>query len=143
MSSQAIAVNAGLREFQFLTHQVRVHADSADTDGRFAVMEFRSKPGSEPPMHFHENEDEFFFVLEGQMRFTVNGQDRVLGPGESTMVKRGTPHTFRVLTPESRSLTIVSPGGFEEFFRELAGETPPSFERLAETAARHGSRFVR
>jgi quercetin dioxygenase-like cupin family protein len=143
MSSQAIAVNAGLREFQFLTHQVRVHADSADTDGRFAVMEFRSKPGSEPPMHFHENEDEFFFVLEGQMRFTVNGQDRVLGPGESAMVKRGTPHTFRVLTPESRSLTIVSPGGFEEFFRELAGETPPSFERLAETAARHGSRFVR
>jgi len=143
MSTQTMAATAALRDFQFLTHQVRVHADSADTNGRFAVMEFRSKPGSEPPMHFHENEDEFFFVLEGQMRVTVNGVDRVLGPGESAMVKRGTPHTFRILTPESRLITIVSPGGFEEFFRELAGDTPPSFERLAETAARHGSRFVR
>lgn len=143
MTNMTTQTTARLRQFPFLGHHVRIHADSSDTQGRFAVLEFLARPGSEPPLHIHENEDEFFFVIEGQMRITLNGEDRVLGPGQAALVPRGVPHTFKVLTPEMRSMNVFSPGGFEEFFRAMAGASMPPPAEFAATAARYGSRFVR
>lgn len=41
----------------------------AHTGGRFAMMEYRAKPGNEPPPHVHEWEDEFYHVLDGSADF--------------------------------------------------------------------------
>ncbi|MBV8819476.1 MAG: quercetin 2,3-dioxygenase [Acidobacteriaceae bacterium] len=133
---------APAREFIYLGNLFKVIADSSDTQGRYAAMEVVSAPGSEPPLHIHANEDETFVVLEGSMRLTCAGEDRILNAGDAATVKRGTPHTFKVLTPTMRSLGIVRPGGFEDFFRELAGEERPSFERIAQTAAKYGTRLA-
>lgn len=130
------------RSFPYLGNQVRIHADASDTDGKFAVLEILSKPGAEPPMHIHENEDEMFIVIEGRMQLTSGGQTCILGAGESGLVKRGTPHTFKILSATMRSITIFTPAGFEEFFRALAGDPPPPFEALARAAAQHGSRII-
>ncbi|SRR5579883_522442 len=130
-----------LRSFPYLGSQVRVHADAADTNGQFSMLEFEVKAGSEPPMHFHENEDEFVVVLEGRMEATVNGTKRIVEAGQSVMFPRRVPHTFKVLTPSMRTMGVITPAGFEEFFRALAGDPPPPFEKLAEAAAKYGSRL--
>jgi|SRR5581483_6405986 len=130
-----------LRSFPYLGSQVRIHADASDTNGQFAMLEFQINRGLEPPLHFHENEDEFVLLLEGQMEATINGEKRIVNAGESVMFPRGVPHTFRVLTPTARTVGVITPAGFEDFFRALAGDPPPSFERLAEAAAKYGSRL--
>ncbi len=131
-----------LRSFRYLGHEVTIHADAADTNGQYSVLEFRAYPGGEPPMHIHENEDEMFILVEGEMKVTIAGVDRTLKSGESATVKRGTPHTFKVLTPSIRTVNIFTPAGFEEFFRALAGDRPPSFDQIAPIAARYGSRLL-
>ena len=130
-----------LRSFTYLGNEVKVHADASDTDGRFALLEMRAYPGSEPPMHIHQNEDEHFVVLEGKIKLTVGGFETILSAGDSAVAKKGTPHTFKILTPYVRTMAVLTPAGFEDFFRALAGETPP-YERIAETAAHYGSRLL-
>ena len=100
---------AALRSFGFLGNEAIVHLDSSDTKGAFAVLEMRSVPGAEPPMHIHENEDEFFIVLEGRMKVICGGIETELSAGESAVAQRGTPHTFKILSPELRSLAILTP----------------------------------
>jgi mannose-6-phosphate isomerase-like protein (cupin superfamily) len=131
------------RSFTYLGNQVTVHADASDTGGKFAVLEMLSKAGAEPPLHIHENADEMFIVLEGQMQLTCGAQTCVLSKGESGIVKRGTPHTFKILSPVLRSMTIFTPAGFEEFFRAMAGDPPPTFEEIGRAAAQYGSRILR
>ncbi|MBZ5601353.1 MAG: quercetin 2,3-dioxygenase [Acidobacteriia bacterium] len=129
------------RSFHYLGSQVRVHADAADTNGQFAMLEFRAFPGTEPPLHVHKNEDEFILLLEGRMEVTVGGNQRVVEAGDSVHFPRGVPHTFRILTPSIRTVGVITPAGFEEFFRGLAGDTRPSFERIAQAAAQYGTQF--
>jgi mannose-6-phosphate isomerase-like protein (cupin superfamily) len=131
---------AAPRSFRFLGNEAIVHLDSSDTNGAFAVLEMRSVPGAEPPMHIHENEDEFFIVLEGRMKVICGGIETELSAGESA-AGRGTPHTFKILSPELRSLAILTPAGFEEFFRALANVERPSVNQIAHAAARFGSRL--
>lgn len=88
------------------------------------------------------NEDEMFFVIEGSIKLTVAGVERVISDGESALVRRGTPHTFKTLSSSLRSLAILTPAGFEEFFRALAGDPPRSYEQIAQAATRYGSRLI-
>ena len=55
------------RSIWFRGALITVHADSEDTNGKFALFEVSGCPGGEPPLHIHENEDEMFYVLEGRM----------------------------------------------------------------------------
>jgi len=128
-----------LRSFRFLGNEAIVHLDASDTGGAFAVLEMRSVPGAEPPMHTHNNEDEYFIVLEGRMKVICGGVETVLSAGESAVAPRGTPQTFKILSPELRSLAILTPAGFEEFFRALANIERPSVEQIAKAAARFGT----
>ena len=72
-------------------------------------------------MHVHEREDEWFYVLDGQVDFILD--DDVFGryQGGSVFLPRGMPHTFRVKSAEARLLSLYTPGGFEEYFRESGG----------------------
>ncbi len=142
MSTVVNAPNQALRSFSFRGAQVIVHADASDTNGSLAALEMRAVAGHEPPMHIHENEDEIFIVVEGKMKVINGSEECILSAGQSAIVKRGTPHTFQILTRELRTITLFTPAGMEEFFRALAGDAP-SFGKMAQVAAQHGSRFVR
>jgi quercetin dioxygenase-like cupin family protein len=79
--------------------------------------------GEEPPLHVHKNEDEWFYLFEGEMTFHVGGETYHGGPGAFVCFPRGIPHTFTVETPVARFLLINTPGGFEQMF-ELNPKTP-------------------
>jgi len=103
---------------------VRIKLGGADTDGRFAIMEDRTEPQAGPPLHRHSLEDEWFYVLEGEYRFEVDGRFIHAGAGSSVLAPRGTAHTFQnVGSKPGRLLIFVEPAGLDMFFTELAAAT--------------------
>lgn len=93
---------------------------AAATGGKLSVFESTMPEGFSPPRHIHTREDEVFLVLEGEAWFDVDGDLQLAGPGTSVYMPRGVPHTFRVKTPVARMLGIMTPGAFEQLFRNLS-----------------------
>jgi mannose-6-phosphate isomerase-like protein (cupin superfamily) len=101
---------------------VRFLLEGSATRGAFSLVE-HPLPGRSlgAPVHTHRNEDEYSFVLEG--RFGVQLGDEVLegGPGDLVVKPRGIPHAFWNAGDEpARLLELISPAGFEGYFRALA-----------------------
>ena len=107
---------------------VSILLSGSETGGELAAWEAVQKPGSEPPLHLHHTADETFFVMEGEMRFMVG--DRILDApaGSVVFAPRGVPHTFKIKSSQARAITLCTPAGFEEWFREL-GQPATSFDR--------------
>ena len=83
-----------------------------------AVMPPRT-PG--PARHVHTREDEGVYVIEGVLTAEVGEQRFEVGPGAFLWMPRGLPHTFANLGDEPvRSLGLINPSGFEQFFGEMA-----------------------
>ena len=117
---------------------------SDETDGRFALLEHTIPPRAlAAPTHTHEREDEYSFVLSGRMGAMVGDDVTEAGPGELVMKPRRIPHAFwSAADEETRLLELISPGGFDRYFADLApllsAGGPPDFAALAEVQARYG-----
>lgn len=111
---------ARVERLKFGEVTIAVTATAESTDGVLGVIE-ELPPLVDTPAHVHANEDELFYVLEGEHIVRVGDEERRLGPGDSHWAPRGVPHAQRRVVPgEGRMLIAFLPGGFEGFFRELA-----------------------
>jgi mannose-6-phosphate isomerase-like protein (cupin superfamily) len=110
--------------------------NSEQTDGAFSMAEYLSKPGNEPPAHVHDREDEFIYVLEGRIDAYIGNEVFSAGQNEGVYFPKFVPHTFRILTPQLRMLIWMSPGGFEEYFRDMS--EPARSLGLPEHAVNYG-----
>ena len=119
LSPYAVGPNDGERlVFGEITIVVRISSQS--TGGAFALLE-ETEPMVDTPAHVHRHEDELFYVLEGEHVYRVGDEEYRLGPGGVAFAPRGVPHAQRrVVSGVGRQLVLVSPGGFEGFFRDLA-----------------------
>lgn len=120
--------------------------DGRETGGAFSVVEHPVAPGTLVPPHTHQHEDELTYVLAGTIGARVGGRDVALGPGSYLIKPRGVSHTFWNAGPEpARLLEIISPAGFEQYFRELApvlaSEPVVDPARIGEVAGRYGLTF--
>lgn len=128
----------------------RFLATGEDTGGRYALWEAIVPPGGGPPPHVHSREEEGFYVLKGEITFTVDGERRVAGPGTFANMPAGTPHSFKNEGGgTARMLISVAPAGLERMFFETGvpladGATtalPPGreeIERLLKVAPNYG-----
>ena len=120
---------------------VRFMIPGADTGTRFSLVEHPMPPrGLAAPLHRHNREDEYSFVLEGRMGALLGGDVVEAGPGDLVYKPRGQWHTFWNAGDEPcRILEIISPGGFEHVFEEMA-EDPETMTGEAALAldARYG-----
>jgi hypothetical protein len=91
-------------------------------------VEERAVRGYATPPHVHGREDETLFIIEGEVAYTVDGSSGVATAGDAVFLPRGLPHHFRVVSDEAHFLLIITPGGFEEFFRQVS--PPASAARL-------------
>jgi mannose-6-phosphate isomerase-like protein (cupin superfamily) len=100
---------------------VRFMIDGADAGERFSLVEHPMPPHSlAAPLHRHNNEDEYSFVLEGQLGALLGDEVVVAGPGDLVYKPRDQWHTFwNPGDAPARILEIISPAGFERFFDEL------------------------
>ncbi len=107
---------------------VRFLLDGAQTGGRFSLVEHPILPRAlAAPLHTHADEDEYSFVLEGQVGVQVGDQVLTAGPGALVIKPRGVPHAFwNAGDVPARLLELISPAGFEHYFAELAPLMPPT-----------------
>lgn len=119
-ASAAFELAAGDGErLRFGEVEILVKVTAADSGGAFAIFE-ENEP-VDTPLHVHQNEDELFYVLEGEHVFQIGEEEFRLGPGGLAFAPRGIPHAQRRVVPRSgRVLVLASPAGLEGFFRELA-----------------------
>ena len=92
---------------------------AAATGGAMTVFRATMPEGFGPPRHIHTREDEVFLVVEGEALFDVDGRIVHGKPGTTIHMPRGVPHAFRVTSPTATMLGVMTPGGFEELFRNL------------------------
>jgi mannose-6-phosphate isomerase-like protein (cupin superfamily) len=117
--------------------------DGADVGNRFAFLEHPMSPRAlAAPLHRHSREDEYSFVLEGRMGALLGDEVVEAGPGELVFKPRNQWHTFWNAGDEPcRILEIISPAGFEQYFRDLAalgGPLKATPEQFAELVQRYG-----
>jgi mannose-6-phosphate isomerase-like protein (cupin superfamily) len=126
--------------FTMLGTTMRLIAAATATGGQFTVLEQVSPPGWGPPRHIHSREDEIFYILEGSYELHVGNERRTVSAGASAILPRSVPHGFRnVASTPSRLLSIVAPGGLEEYFLAVAKcSPPPNPAQLAELARPFG-----
>lgn len=143
-------------DFWFLDTLIRFRVAHDDGSDGISVLEQWARYADSPPLHVHETEDELFLILEGQFRFVAGGEERLAGPSEAVLTRKGIPHTYRVESPEGGHwMVITTRGDFERFIRELSrpaataelpepagAPEPRDLQRLTEVAARHHIQLV-
>ena len=98
--------------------------DGADSGGSLSIVEHPFAIGALVPPHVHHLEDEYSIVLEGEIGFRSNDQEVVLGPGGYIVKPRGEVHAmWNAGATPARMIEVISPAGFEGFFRELSDMT--------------------
>ena len=130
---------------------VRIARD--DTAGQYGLLEIVVPPGLGSPWHVHPEEDEWFYVLEGELSFWVADTRLSLTAGSFGFGPKGVPHTFYAEAAGARALVGFQPMQFEGFLREVGEPAPervvpppmeghPDLGRLIPIAARNGFQIL-
>jgi quercetin dioxygenase-like cupin family protein len=101
---------------------VRFMLGGAQTGGHFALVEHPLPARSlGAPVHTHHDEDEFSYVVEGEIGVQIGDRVLVAGPGTLVTKPRGVPHAFwNASDAPARLLELISPAGFENYFAAMA-----------------------
>jgi mannose-6-phosphate isomerase-like protein (cupin superfamily) len=121
---------------------VRFMIDGEEAGGDFSLVEHPMSPRAlAAPLHRHNREDEYSYVLEGRMGALLGDEVLEAGPGDLVFKPRNQWHTFWNAGDEpARILEIIAPAGFEHFFRELVemgGVAQASPEEMAALCGRY------
>lgn len=113
--------------------------DSIHTGRRFSVVHHPMAPRAlAAPLHRHQHEDEYSFVIEGRLGALLGDEVVYADPGTWVHKPRGQWHTFWNASDEPTTLIeVISPGGFEDYFREVAAAWG-DLEKFAEINQRFG-----
>ena len=105
-------------------------ASKEETGGTYSLIKAKVFPGGGPVPHIQTREHEGFYIIEGQITFTVEGQ-RIEGkPGAFVNIPPNVLHSFKNETNETATIIIVlSPAGMEHLFVEVGLEAPDNSAR--------------
>jgi quercetin dioxygenase-like cupin family protein len=112
--------------------------------GGFSLVEHPIAPRAlAAPMHTHTHEDEYSYVLEGEVGVQIGDEVAVAKPGDLVFKPRGVPHAFwNAGDAPARLLEIISPAAFSKYFEELeplfGNAEGPDFAGIAALQARYG-----
>ncbi|WP_375450325.1 cupin domain-containing protein [uncultured Devosia sp.] len=117
----------------FLNGRFDIKISASDTGGALCVIDTIRMARGGPPLHFHHEQDELFFVQEGDFRFRIGDATHELGPGDFIFGPRRVPHAFVNLTETGRLMVGFQPAGtMEAFFAEgLRDATSATFRELS------------
>jgi quercetin dioxygenase-like cupin family protein len=106
-------------------------ATDENTNGQFALQEQVGRKGNVPSPHIHHREDETFYVLEGEMTFSVGDQTIKATPGTTVFAPRDVVHSFTIDSEQVRILVMNSPDGLRvRFTQALSGRPRPTAHKL-------------
>lgn len=116
------------------------------SDDALSIVEVTSTQGRATGLHADPSH-ETFYILEGELIFHIDGEQRRAGAGDTVAIRRGVPHAFLIASETARFLVINAPGTQERFFRaggepaltrDFASAPPPDHERTMAAAAEFG-----
>jgi mannose-6-phosphate isomerase-like protein (cupin superfamily) len=117
----------------------------AEAGAPYSLLEWIAPAGApSPPVHIHHETDEGFYVLDGTYSLLLDGARFDAAASEHVLVPKGHPHTFWNAGNETAScLIVLSPAGFEAYFRELADglATAESEQAAIEVRRRLSARY--
>ena len=120
--------------------------DGDDTMGALSIVEHPFDVGALVPPHVHTREDEISIVLEGEIGFRSEDREAVLGPGGYIVKPRNEVHAmWNAGHVPARMIEVISPAGFERFFREfvqLTAQGAPDPEAVARLGDKYGLPFA-
>jgi mannose-6-phosphate isomerase-like protein (cupin superfamily) len=129
--------------FRFLNGEFHRKVSGSQTGGALCVFDTIRTQQGDPALHVHHEQDEWFFVTEGEFIVAVGGVRHRLRPGDSILGPRGVPHAFRNTTETGRIVVAFAPAGtMEAFFEEGAAINPMTPGAFAELSSRHGMTVV-
>jgi len=95
-----------------------IKVSAKDTGSELSIFEYNGKEKGGPPLHLHYQQDEVFYVSEGEYIFQCAEEKYKLGKGDMIFLPREIPHTFAQITDNGQLLYFFQPSGkMEEFFR--------------------------
>jgi quercetin dioxygenase-like cupin family protein len=135
---------------EFLGALLTIRAGTGDTAGQFTLIEHQGGRGYGSPLHLHDDAEETFLVLDGELRIEVGGDTHFAGAGAFALLPRRIPHGFVVTSDSARLLTLNQPAGFDRMVREAGipvgtsarDDGPLDPQQLTEIAARHGVQIL-
>jgi len=116
-----------------------------DTDGALAVFEQTGfTPNGGPPLHIHPNQDEWFFIIEGEYLFQVGEDKHTMKVGDLIFLPRNVPHAFVQITEKAKTIVSYLPAGkMEDFFKVTnSWQSPPSKEEVKKVFEDHDMKVV-
>jgi quercetin dioxygenase-like cupin family protein len=112
-----------------------------DTANSWALFEATVLPGSLVPDHKHDEFDEAFYLLEGKLEMSVEGEKMTISAGDFINILRGTVHGYQNLSSEpAKYLTWTHPAGIEHFYKEIdenIKRLPEDLEKIVPIAEKH------
>lgn len=115
--TQPYAIGKGGGEHLIVEDQLQTFlARQNNTDGQFLVVLTQGPKGNAIIQHYHKLHTECFFALEGEMTMWNEGKTVRLKPGDFLHVPPYTKHSYRLDSPYTRFIGLLTPGLFEPFF---------------------------
>ena len=107
----------------FLGDLIQPLATGQQTRDGIYIAHYQAAPSSQPPLHEHDDDDEIFFIINGEIAFWAEGEEKIIGKaGDFVILPKGVPHTFQA-SPESGAtwLLILSPSSsFEKVINAVS-----------------------
>lgn len=121
--------------------EVLFKTSTAETPSVFAIEHTKIMPGWGPPLHMHLAQEEWFYLIDGEVLLQVGHERLTLKPGDSILGPRNVPHAFAAIGPNPAHMLITfSPAGqMEQFFRDTAPVGP---QNMAAISLRYGIKVV-
>jgi quercetin dioxygenase-like cupin family protein len=121
--------------------EILFKTSTTETPSVFAIEHTKIMPGWGPPLHMHLAQDEWFYVLDGQVLAQVGDQRVTLHRGDSILGPRNIPHAFAAIgpTPAHMLITFSPAGRMEQFFRDTAALGP---QQGAAVYSRYGMKLI-
>ena len=129
------------RDIDFTSTVIDIKVSTLDTDGGLSVAEITSFHKGGPAQHLHHEQDEWFYVVEGEYVIEVGEERYELGPGDSVLAPRKVAHVWaHVGEGTGRVIAALQPAGeIEAFFDDLAKLSgSPEREVLQRAFSSHG-----
>jgi quercetin dioxygenase-like cupin family protein len=146
MARQLVMMQRGEGEnLRVMGADVKFLCTADRTDSAWSLMEVALPPDAGPPPHRHPW-DEAYYVIEGEVRFSLEGQERLVRGGDFIYAPGGTLHGFKGASQEpARVLIFDAPAHAESFFREVEREVkaPQDMAKVPEIGQRHQIEFAR
>jgi mannose-6-phosphate isomerase-like protein (cupin superfamily) len=142
----AVIVRAGEREaLNVLGMPLRMLCESCETGGAWSLFEEDVPLGMGPPPHRHDW-DEAYYILAGEIEFTIDGELVTSSTGDFNYLPRNTVHGFKGASPSTaRVLIFAAPAHGSEFFEEVSAQVksvPDDLRKVPEIGRRHGIEFM-